>query len=101
MTDERVGEVEMAEDIIPDGCIRNLNEVKLKAGGQIWIIHKNDQDPFPSNPHAHNAESGLKLDLSTGDLYFKRQRQKQVKAGDLDKLRELATKKGISLPARK
>lgn len=66
-----VDEVELDHSPIPSGCIRRLDEITIKKDGQIWRIHKNDNDPFPSNPHAHNVESGLKLDLSNGKLYYK------------------------------
>jgi hypothetical protein len=71
--DELLGEIEFEALPIPDGTMRRLDEVTIKRDGCIWRIHRNDADPFPSNPHAHNVESGLKLDLSTGALYFRRQ----------------------------
>ena len=45
--------------------------IKVKVKGECWIIHKNDRDPFPSNPHAHNYDSfaAYGLDLGTGRLY--------------------------------
>lgn len=70
--DELLAEIELEVSPIPDGVYRHLDEVTIKRDGCIWRIHKNDADPFPSNPHAHNVESGLKLDLSTGALYFGR-----------------------------
>lgn len=67
--------IELNEPIIPDGTIRTLTEQTIKAGGEIWRIHKNDADPFPSTPHAHNIETGLVLHLGTGVLYDKKRRQ--------------------------
>jgi hypothetical protein len=61
--------IHMEESIIPDGTRRKLTEVTVRSRGQVWRIHQNDDDPFPSNPHAHNLESGLKLHLGTGELY--------------------------------
>lgn len=61
---------EFDESIIPEGTERALLEEKVKHKGEIWLIHKYDADPFPSNPHAHNHESNLKLHLGTGDLYL-------------------------------
>src|SRR5207237_6227170 len=37
-----------------------LTEAQVKLQGEIWIVHKNDADPFPSNPHAHNYRERLK-----------------------------------------
>lgn len=90
----------LEESILPVGVPRKLEEVRLKAKGEIWDIHKNDADPFPSNPHAHNVQTGVKLDLSNGDLYRKRTKLEQrVRKKDLETLRELAAAKGVTLPA--
>jgi hypothetical protein len=72
MSDVFIVEIELDESPIPDATIRRLDEVQVKRYGQIWRIYKNDEDPFPSNPHAHNVESRLKLDLSNGKLFYKR-----------------------------
>jgi hypothetical protein len=66
---ERLCEVEFVDSIIPDGVSILLTEVKVKLKGEIWMVHKNDADPFPSNPHAHNYQRGLKMHLGNGDLY--------------------------------
>ncbi|HOT73346.1 MAG TPA: hypothetical protein PLX18_08290 [Anaerohalosphaeraceae bacterium] len=66
-----IEEVELDHSPIPSGCRRRLDEVTIRRDGQVWRIYKNDSDPFPSNPHAHNIESGLKLDLSNGRLYYR------------------------------
>ncbi len=63
--------ITLDHSIIPTTCIRKLDEQLIKVGGEIWMIHKNDKDPFPSSPHAHNKETGLKLDLTNGNLFFK------------------------------
>jgi hypothetical protein len=62
--DELPCSIEFEISPIPTGTKRRLDEVTIKRDGCIWRIHKNDPDPFPSNPHAHNIESDLKLDLS-------------------------------------
>ncbi len=62
--------IEFDESPIPDNTYRSLGEVRVRRNGCVWAIHKSDADPFPSNPHAHNMESGLKLDLSNGRLWF-------------------------------
>jgi len=41
----------------------------VKAGGDVWKIHKYDQDVFPSDPHAHNKETGEKLNLFSGNVH--------------------------------
>ena len=67
-----LAQVEFPESIIPDGVPIRLVEALAKHRNEIWLVHINDADPFPSNPHAHNEENGLKLHLGTGDLYRKR-----------------------------
>jgi hypothetical protein len=69
-----LGEIELfgEECIYPKGIPTNLYEKQIKVKGQKWELHKNDDDPFPSDPHAHNYETGLKLDLSNGNLYKKK-----------------------------
>jgi len=62
-------EIEFPESPIPDGTVRRLDEVTVRRDGCVWRIHKSDADPFPSRPHAHNMESGLKLDIGNGRLY--------------------------------
>lgn len=61
--------VKLDESILPIDTLQLLDEQTIKSKGEIWVIHKYDKDPFPSNPHAHNEETGQKLDLSNGDLY--------------------------------
>jgi hypothetical protein len=98
-SDELLAEIDLREYPIEGPHRRELREATVKCGGNIWRIHTNDTDPFPSNPHAHNLETGLKLDLSTGLLYLGRK-----PAGGTFKrkhfltLRQLAASKGILLP---
>jgi hypothetical protein len=66
---ERLCKVEFAESIVPGGVSILLSEAKVKLQGEIWIVHKNDADPFPSNPHAHNYQLRVKMHLGNGDLY--------------------------------
>ena len=99
MADELLGEIELDESPIPVTCVRRLDEATIKRDGCVWRIHKNDADPFPSNPHAHNGESGLKLDLRNGDLYFQRKTANEnVGKKHLSAIRNAAAKKGIPLP---
>ena len=67
------------EDSLNDNIIKGV----VKFRGEIWEIHKGDLDLFPSNPHAHNYESGFKLHLGTGDLYKMRKLVNKIKKKDL------------------
>jgi hypothetical protein len=80
--------VELDSSLIPDGVPKALNEKIVKQFGCIWEIHKYDDDPFPSNPHAHNYDSGLKLSLADGGLYRKRMRVGEVGKKKLLMLRD-------------
>lgn len=66
----------------------NIKE-RRKEKGEIWEIHKNDKDPFPSNPHAHNIETGEKLDLNNGNIYDSRTGNviRKMKNKDLESLK--------------
>ncbi len=64
-------------------------KARVKEDGEVWIIHKTDEDPFPSHPHAHNYESQTKLDLSNGELYRKTLRYGQIPKKKLKKIRWL------------
>jgi hypothetical protein len=70
MADDSIIVAELDHSPIPDGCARQLDEQTIKRDGEVWRVPKNDPDPFPSDPHAHNVESGLKMHLGTGRLYF-------------------------------
>jgi hypothetical protein len=61
--------------LFPKGVPVYLTEAEIKLQGEIWVIHKNDADPFPSNPHAHNYQQRLKMHLGNGDLYMYKQKQ--------------------------
>jgi hypothetical protein len=74
--------VEIDSEVFPMGTFIE-KKVQFKAMGQKWIIHKNDKDPFPSNPHAHHYEQNLKLDLGDGTLYNKRTKVKKIRYKDL------------------
>ncbi|WP_143748575.1 hypothetical protein [Chromohalobacter canadensis] len=69
---EVVDEVEFPESILPSGIpvFRTSQQVKIK--GEKWVIHKNDADPFPSNPHAHNYQENLVVHLGNGMVYRRR-----------------------------
>ncbi len=90
-------EITLDEAVIPPGALRRLEERTVKASGEVWRVHKNDADPFPSNPHAHNLDSGLKLHLGTGELFLKRQLAGKIQSKDLLAIRAQLTK--FTLPA--
>jgi hypothetical protein len=99
VTDEPIAEIDLGEYPIEGRHLRELREATIKCDGQIWRIHKNDADPFPSNPHAHNLETGLKLDLSTGALYLgSKPAGGTFKRKHLKTLRHVAEEKGFKLP---
>lgn len=66
---EELERVTLNFSIIPEGVPTYLFEQTIRSKGEVWVIHKNDADPFPSNPHAHNYDKGLVLHLGTGNLY--------------------------------
>jgi hypothetical protein len=72
---EKLCEIVLEESIVPEGVPIFLSEAEIKLKGEIWVIHKNDADPFPSNPHAHNYQQRLKMHLGNGDLYMHRDKQ--------------------------
>jgi len=71
---------------------------RIKSKGQIWYIHKNDPDPEPSKPHAHNLELNVKIDLSNGKLYRVKKHIDTLKKRGFLILRKQIEKKGIELP---
>lgn len=83
--------VKLDESIIPDGTDQALLEQLIKHKGEIWFVHRHDADPHPSNPHAHNYESNLKLHLGNGDLYMIRR-----KVGSISKKNLLAIRGKIN-----
>ena len=85
------------ESLIPTEFVSLLRKENVKVSGEIWVIHKNDADPFPSSPHAHNYGQNVKLHLGNGCLYRKRQ---HVGTMSRNKLLELRTRvRSIELPA--
>jgi len=93
---EALAVLDLPDPIVPPGTRRSLEERIVKISGERWHIHKNDADPFPSNPHAHNYEDGLKLSLADGGLYRKKERVSKI---DRKKLLEIRSRlKDIQLP---
>jgi hypothetical protein len=95
---ELLAEIELDESLIPEGIPRLLTEATIKNRGEVWRVHKNDADPFPSNPHAENYASGLRLNLSTGGLFRKREELGRIGRKELLEIRGRAESKGVSLP---
>lgn len=85
-----LNEIETDADIIPVS-IRLDRKVQFKAKGLIWIINKYDPDPFPSNPHAHQLDNNIKLDLSNGRCYKKKVHIHTINTKDLLIIRERAS----------
>jgi hypothetical protein len=62
----------LLQQVSADG--RMLIQKDYRVGGEVWRVHKNDPDPFPSRPHAHcvgraDRFVGLKLHLGTAQLF--------------------------------
>jgi hypothetical protein len=92
-------EVEFSVSPIPEQTLRKMEEVSVRRDGCVWRVHKNDPDPFPSQPHAHNTESGLKMHLGTGRLYYRStDTNKSIDRKMLLFIRTELTDKGISVP---
>jgi hypothetical protein len=60
--------IESEVDLIPAKFLTEY-KVRVKANGLIWVIHKFDKDPFPSNPHAHLLNDNIKMHLGNGKCY--------------------------------
>ena len=86
---QKLESIELDEDIIPMDVPRHLEEQRIRVNGNIWVIHRNDADPFPSTPHAHNYQQQVKLDLTNGNLFRNRQFAGTVKRKHLLELRRL------------
>ena len=83
-----IAEFGFRDSLLPPGIPGRLDEEQLKHKNEIWRIYKNDADPHPSNPHAHNVETGYKLHLGNGQLYKKRDLIGSMQRKDLLSLRE-------------
>lgn len=94
---EELERIELSEAIIPESVLGMLNEKDVKTGGEIWVIHNNDEDYFPSNPHAHNYQKGIKLDLSNGNYFRRRKFVGKITKKEMKNLRSLI--KHVDLPS--
>lgn len=99
----KLDEILLQESMIPpDIPLFFVEEAEVKLKGEKWIVHKNDADPFPSNPHAHNYQQRLKMHLGNGDLYQGKQRVPcaRMRGSDLIEFRARLIQKNatIALP---
>jgi hypothetical protein len=94
---EIIAQIEIEDSILPEGTPKLLTEQTIKVRGEIWVIHKNDADPFPSTPHAHNYESGMSLHLGTGEFFNKRKSKGFLDCKKLIRVRDSV--KGHELPS--
>jgi len=78
-----LAEVIFENSTIPQEVPRRLDEQTVRRHGQVWRIYWTDADCFPSNPHAHNLASGLRLHLGTGGLFRKRDFVGKISRKDL------------------
>lgn len=90
--------VETPMGIIPKELLVQF-KIRIKSKGQIWVIHKYDADPFPSNPHAHDLINNIKLDLSNGKCYRIKEHIYTIKRKDLLLIRKkIQNETSILLP---
>ena len=83
-----LAEITFGASILPDDVPIRLVEAQAKHINEIWVVHKNDADPFPSNPHAHMLGTNYKLHLGNGGLYQKRLKISTIKWKYLLAIRE-------------
>ncbi len=95
---EEIGRIEFDDSILPQDVPRVLNEEQVKNNGEIWVVHKNDPDPFPSNPHGHNKQTGYKLHLGNGELYSRKNKPLGQKISKTHLLAIRGKVKNIPLP---
>ena len=62
----------LTDSAIPSGIPISIQKQNYKLKGEIWVVHKYDEDPFPSSPHAHNYQQNIVMHLGNGSLYRKR-----------------------------
>jgi hypothetical protein len=82
-------------------------EEDYRVGGEVWRVHKNDPDPYPSRPHAHCIDGcrrfvGCKLHLGTRQLFAPNNKplDRFLDQRQFDRLIELVRPKfpGVMLP---
>jgi hypothetical protein len=90
-------DVEVSEyvQVVSEG---KIEKAQIRSNGCCWVIHRNDQDTFPSNPHAHDYDNNVKLDLGSGMIYRKKDPYKKMSKKELMTLRNLIRAKLPDLP---
>ena len=72
---------------LPEGACSLFTEEIKKLKGDVWEIHKGDQDTFPFPVHGHLEGTALKIDFRDGQIYKKRTSLAQMRKKDLLELR--------------
>lgn len=80
-------EIQVDMSLLASNLPQPLTEQIAKHKGVIWNVHKYDKDVFPSNPHAHNYEENVKLNLFTGELFKKKECIGKLSAKDLSSIK--------------
>jgi hypothetical protein len=83
-----IGELSFNYSILPEELNDSIQKARIKFDGEIWTIHKNDVDPFPSQPLAYNYKEGYKLHLGNGGLYRKKDFIGNIRKKDFILLRQ-------------
>jgi hypothetical protein len=91
-----LNETVLEDSLFPENLFMK-KKVQVKVKNRKWIIHKYDKDPFPSSPHAHLIDEGLKLDLVTGILYRGKTQITKVREKELSEIRKEFIAKGVFL----
>lgn len=91
-----LNEIVLENSLFPENLFMNT-KVQVKVRNRKWVIHKYDKDPFPSRPHAHLIDEGIKLDLYTGILYRGKAQIEKVKEKELLEIRKRFIDKGVLL----
>lgn len=84
------------ETLIPPNVPIFISKKRYKINGEIWVVHMNDVDPFPSSPHAHNYDQKLVMHLGSGAMYRERKYVATINKRKFLKLREMIT--SVNLP---
>jgi hypothetical protein len=92
-----VKNITIDSSIIPESLNNDLIKAQIKFKGEIWTIHKNDRDTFPSQPHAHNYNRQYKLHLGNGKLFRNKNEVGNINKKDLITLREKITTQIIEI----
>lgn len=76
------------ETLIPSDIPIEIRKKRYRVNGEVWVVHKNDADPFPSSPHAHNYDQNLVMHLGNGKIYRNREYVTTAKRKQFLTLRE-------------